>query len=159
MRTGMGKHIDNEKGLSLIEVIISAVIFAFVLLSFGYMFAIGQGLVGSEGDRRLALAYAQETTEVLAARGFNWLENDVLSLNQNPYSWSGASPSWTGSDPTGSTFHQRTIAVDYVEDSDFDTVATSPPTNSLRITVTVSPAADRPTEFRDVSLVTVVTRP
>jgi Tfp pilus assembly protein PilV len=78
--------LNNEKGMSLIEVLIAGVIFAFVLLSFGYMFALGQGLTGSGGDRRFALAYSQESMEELEARGFTTIESD-LTNNTLGYGW------------------------------------------------------------------------
>ncbi len=113
--------LRNEKGLSLIEVIIASVIFAFALVAYGYMFALGQGMTNAGGDGRLALTYAQESMERLEARGFAWVEADLVN-------WSGpVSNQWTQTDnPTN--FHQRDIFASYVADNNYQSV--QPPTTN-----------------------------
>ncbi len=149
------RNLKSEKGMSLIEVLIAGVIFAFVLISFGYMFAVAQGLLGGEGERRMALTLAQEGLETRQAAaattaGFVTLEGLVAggTIVENPV------------DATDYPNHQRQTTIVYVEDADYDDdTPADPPTNSLRITVTVFPAGSRPVEFSAVTLVTVVTRP
>ena len=156
--------LAGEKGLTLIEVLIAGSIFAFVLLSFGYLFAIAQGLLGGESERRMAAALANEAIEVQTATaatssGFASLESAVGTISENPIS-SNQAPYYTPSDYPN---HRRDTTIAYVQDCssspcDYDTVV-SGPTDTLRISVTVSPSGSRPVEFAPVSLVTVVTRP
>lgn len=148
----------GDKGVGLIEVMIASVIFAFVMLSFSYMFALGRGIVGTGVDRRMALDFAQESMEFLKSRGFTWVEADVGAGGTGPYTWSGSSPSWTTTAATGSAKHQRTITVDYVSDTDYTVISTIGQTNSIRVVTTVAPALNRQSEFQQVELATVMTR-
>ncbi len=151
-------YLNSEKGMGLIEVLIAGVIFVFVLISFGYMFAVGQGLSGGGGDRRFALAYSQESMEELEALGFNAVEDD-LTNDALGYGWTydGGSLEWSGTDAGVPASHQRQITVAYVDDSDYDTIVAS--SNLLRITVRVFPSGTLSVGFADVILMTVVGKP
>ncbi|MBI5787375.1 MAG: prepilin-type N-terminal cleavage/methylation domain-containing protein [Candidatus Schekmanbacteria bacterium] len=158
-KTGL---LYNQAGLGLIEVLVAAVIFAFVLLSFGYMYAVGQGMIGSNGDRRMAVTFAVETTEEIKGRGFDWLATELATAQAgqaNTYTLTDTNgdQEWVGTDTTGSNFFQRQVAIAYVNDDDFQQIVTS--SDSIRITVTVSPGgAGRYSEFSPVSMVTALTR-
>ena len=156
--------LRNEKGLSLIEVIIAAAIFAFTLISYGYMFAIGQGLANSGGERRVALSYAQETMERFKSMGFSEIQMDIANAATSTYGWNYvvgvAEYEWQGVDATDSNIHSRNVDVAYVDNATLLTALPSNttdnpniPSEALQITVTVSPKLNRDVEFANVVLI------
>jgi len=56
---------ENEKGVTLVEVIVSTLILSFVLLATGYMFVLGRNNINSYGDERTALTVAVREMEDL----------------------------------------------------------------------------------------------
>lgn len=60
---------QDERGLTLIEVLIATVLVAIVGVGVALMFSTGQRMVADEGDNRVALGLAQQKVEQLRMQG------------------------------------------------------------------------------------------
>ena len=147
----------SQRGITLIEIIISGAILAIVVIAFALMFSWGRGSIDWEGERRVALTLAQEMTERIKSSNFDGVsvfhglnENPPRDINGNPMNGTGGTPDYSN--------FRRQVAVEYVDDDNYDQVVVAPGTsNSKRITVRVS-SATNPPHFYEVALQTVVTK-
>jgi Tfp pilus assembly protein PilV len=63
------RAVFDERGLSLIEVVVGAVIVGIAAIGVALMFGAGQAYVEAEGDNRIALFLAQQRIEQIRAMG------------------------------------------------------------------------------------------
>jgi len=65
MIQGYGKPLDSEKGLTLVEVLVAAVILGIAVISFSYMFGTAGADVIKLGNQRVCLHVARQEMEGL----------------------------------------------------------------------------------------------
>ncbi len=128
----------------MVELLVSAVMFSLVALAIGYSLISARSLTSGSGDRRQALVLAQQRIEDLRTEEF-----DALALIvDNPTDENTVN---------GYPDYRRTTQVIYVEDNSFSTQAAGV-TNSLRITVEITPTFGSGQTFSNVQLYTVMAR-
>ncbi len=153
----MSKRLDDlfsQRGITLIEIIISGAILAIVVIAFALMFSWGRGSIDWEGERRIALTLAQEMTERIKSQDFAGVDSFDGLDESPPRDINGTPMNGEGGTPDYSNF-RRQVNVEYVDDDDYDQVVAS--SNSKRITVTVS-STTNPPHFYEVILQMVITR-
>ena len=69
MRTRNVAHVRSERGLALIEVLISSSIVAIAVIGLALLFSYGQSFIRAEGDERVALFLAQKRLEDMRSIG------------------------------------------------------------------------------------------
>jgi len=69
MRTCGVAHLRSERGLALLEVLISGSIIAISVIGLALMFSYGQSFIRAEGDERVALFLAQKRLEDMRSIG------------------------------------------------------------------------------------------
>ena len=148
----------NQNGITILEVMVSIVIFTIVISSFSTMFAFGRSFIDMKGEERIALCLARQKIEELKAKFFDDLlieeiiNTPPVTVDDMPMNGLGGTPDYT--------YLQRITKVTYVEDGDYDNEETGDIEsllNSKCITVVVSSTKD-PKSFDDVALWTVITR-
>ena len=146
----------NERGITLIEIVVSGVILAAVVIAFALMFSWGRGSIDWEGERRVALTLTQEMMERVKSQDFDGVsvfhglnENPPRDINGNPMNGTGGTPDYSN--------FRRQVAVEYVNDDNYTIPPAVPPSNSKKITVRVS-STTNPPHFYEVVLQTVVTK-
>lgn len=136
--------LDNEKGFTLVEVIVSLIIMAIIFVFLAKIYAVGTGHTAKQGDRRKATFLANEALEGILAQQFSTIAS--------------ATPA-TGSTITntvsGYNLFNQTITQNYVLDNDFTTITTAM-TNSIRVEVILS-SAQGYQGFQDVTMQNVIT--
>jgi len=69
----------DERGLSLVEVLVAAVVLGIAAVGVALMFSTGQAFINGEGDSRISLFLAQQKVERLRASGYGELNRLALS--------------------------------------------------------------------------------
>ncbi len=128
----MTKLFKGETGVIMLEVLTAGVILAIAVIGLAVMFSWGQAFVVAQGDDRLALNLAQQRIESLRASGYAAAE----ALNSNCGGIPEADETLTAGAGNAQSFTRQT-AVENVNDANLSTPECS--TNSIRITVTVTP--------------------
>jgi prepilin-type N-terminal cleavage/methylation domain-containing protein len=136
-----GIRLGSEAGFTLVETLVATIIFALMVLAFGATYMNGRLLVVNEGAKRQALMLAQSGLEELKLTDFVALEDAVDKPVKTNISIADAN-------------FLRTVEVTYVDEVDY-TVEVAGPTDSLKLTVTVSDNDAEP-DFPEVVLETVV---
>lgn len=146
--------INDQRGIALTEIIVAGVILATVVIGIALMFSRGKGDIDWQGERRIALTLAQDMIERIKAGSFDGVST-FNGLNEcPPTNISGTPMDGTGGTPDYRNF-RRQVTVEYVDDADFSIPPAIPPSNSEKVTVTVSSTLNH---FYGVVLQTVVTR-
>ena len=135
--------LESEAGFSLVEVIVSIIVFSIMALMLAQLYASGTLFVVNQGDRRKATLLAQERLETVSATLFSDVETDLA-----------LSPV-VENNPNGYTNLTRTTSYDYVDDDDFTSVVAGP-TRAIRVSVVVS-STQGIDGFENVSIQNVVT--
>ncbi len=134
----------TDKGLSLIEVLIAAVLFGLVSLAFGHTLISSRLFVASCVDKRQAVCLAQQRLEELKAQGFDAVETLVVfSTDEDPVA--------------GYPDYKRITQAVYVEDEDFSNQSAQA-TNTIMISAQVTPATGSPLTPFSVELYSIVVR-
>jgi prepilin-type N-terminal cleavage/methylation domain-containing protein len=136
--------LADEKGFTLVEVIVSIVIMAIVFVFLAKIYAVGTGHTAKQGDRRKASFLANEVLEGILTQHFS------IIASATP-----ASGSTITNTVSGYSFFNQTIMQDYVQDDDFTTLAGSV-TNAIRVGVIISSAKGYQ-GFHDVTMQNVIT--
>ena len=124
--------LRGDTGVIMLEVLTAGVILAIAVIGLAVMFSWGQAFVVAQGDDRLALNLAQQRIESLRASGYAAAE----ALNSNCGGIPEADETLTAGAGNAQSFTRQT-AVENVNDANLSTPECS--TNSIRITVTVTP--------------------
>lgn len=161
MRTGRGRERPpgisrvGDRGFTLIEVLISALIVGIAAVGLALMYSTGNTWMVAMGDDRIALGLAEQKIEQLRARGFANVPVGSPATRPCPGAapcYNETSAAWDAPLPAGNRAFTRLTCVQYVSDTDFNApaytgnVTTNLPcpagavTNTARITVVVIPA-------------------
>ena len=138
-------RVFDERGLSLIEVLVAALIVGISAVGVALMFGTGQAYVWTEGDSRVALYLAQQKVEQFRSVGYASIGAPASASETVDLT------------PTGATVLQqytRSWSVDCVSDTDYSSVVTCP--GAKRITVTVQRSPVDPKAVGPVVLDTVL---
>jgi len=135
--------LEQQTGMTLIEILVAAVLLAGVILAFAYAFVSGRAFLGNSDVRRQAVVLAQARLEQLKSQ-FPVAEQFVLAPAEE--------------DPVADypSYRRITQAI-YVLDDNFS-VESPDPTNTLLVTVRVEPATGANVDFPPVELYCVVAR-
>ncbi len=156
------RRLENELGVTLVEVMVAGVLFLFISLAFIHSITTGQAMINSEGERRIAATLAQQKLEEL--------RSEALQSKENFYAISGATNPYSDEDPvTGYPNHRRTVTTNFVDATiaDGDPVdytdtaggGCAPPNCSFLVLVTVSEATAGVVNFGNVVMQMVITKP
>ncbi len=124
--------LRGDTGVIMLEVLTASVIIAIAVIGLAVMFSWGQTFVVAQGDDRVSLYLAQQKLESLRASGYSAAE----ALNSNCGGIPEADETLTAGAGNAQSFTRQT-AVENVNDANLSTPECS--TNSIRITVTVTP--------------------
>jgi type II secretory pathway pseudopilin PulG len=117
------KVLGDERGVTIIEALIAAVVVGIAAVGVAVMFASGQAFVSAEGDNRVAVSLAQQRVEQVRAYGYQGLIAVCLPT-PTAYCPSSATPvdvpgSGSGSCVSGEPCYRRTTTVDCVNRDDY----------------------------------------
>jgi len=146
------RFVCNQRGLSLVEVLVAAVVIAIAALGTAVLFATGQAYITAEGDNRTSLTLAQDRMERLRALGYAGLVGTAATGTDVPYA---CPTTWVGS--CGLTRWTATWGVTCLNQDDYTNVIGPGPscasTEAKQITVTVKNASSQ----RDADTTALVT--
>ncbi len=125
--------LRNQRGVFIVEVLVAGVVFAVAIMGLVHMFGWGQTFLVAQGDDRVALNLAQQQIESLRASGYAAAE----VLNSNCGGTPAVNETLTAGMGNLQSFTRQTD-VEYVNNADLSTPQCG--TNTIRITVTVTPA-------------------
>lgn len=134
------KHHISQDGFTLVEVVVSMVLFAIMGIILAQLFASGTLSVVQQSDRRKATFLAQESMETSTGLGFAALSNITPTVMNAT---------------TGYTYFTRSVNSTFMNESNFSSVSATA-TNAIRLTVIVG-SSQADTGFQDVTLQNVVT--
>ena len=138
----------DERGVSILEVLIAALLLGMASAGVAVMFGTGQAFIVGEGDNRVAAALARQAVEQVRASGFGPTSGvdprEELTFTAAPY---------TGVHPG----YERTITITSVCASNY-LPACSPPTPIEAKLITVTVRATQGVKGADVSASPVVLR-
>ncbi len=134
-------QLKTEAGFTLIEALVASVLFALVALAFAYTYISSRTFTANSGGRRQAVVLAQQQMETLNPQLFAAVEVLVgAPLDEDPIA--------------GFNDYRRQTEASYVLDDDFSTPDAGP-TNSLLVTVQVSPATGSAVNFGAIEIYSV----
>ena len=124
--------LRDQRGVFIVEVLVAGIILAIAAIGLAVLFSWGQAFVVAQGDNRVALYLAQQKIESLRASSYSAAED----FNSNCGGTPEADENLTAGMGNSQSFIRQT-AVEHVNDDDLTTLECG--TNTIRITVTVTP--------------------
>jgi Tfp pilus assembly protein PilV len=151
----LNKIVLGSEGSVLLEVVITAVVIGVAAVGLAFMYSLGNNWVVAKGDDRIALYLAEQKIEQLRAAGFASVAagnpTTIAAYNEDTDPATDA-PVWSGPPPSGPTIFTRLTCVQFVDNVNFNlpafpgtmaACAAGTPTNTMRITVLVTPAQEK----------------
>ena len=132
----LGGCLADRTGITLMESLIACLVVGIAAVGLATMFAHGQGIIGAEGDNRVAVYLAQQEIELRRALGF-------AALTTIPTEYFSRSMAVVAS---SNAFYTRSGIVECVDATDYTSVvdcATLGHAKRVTVTVQSAPAASR----------------
>ena len=141
--------LQDQRGVSILEVLIAALLLGMASAGVAVMFGTGQAFIVGEGDNRIAAALARQAVEQVRASGFG---NPLVAVDPREELTFTAVP-YAGVHPG----YERTITITSVCAKNYLPVC-SPPTPIEAKLITVTVRATQGVQGADVSASPVVLR-